>query len=119
MEHFLRIGGAKLGLPQRALTPEAMGRLAAYDWPGNVRELENVVKSVMIMTRTNVIDVSDLPRNVSGGESKDDPGEVFEKAVINHWGPLIQEHCDGDKSGLLHRLEAHLERPAHAAATVS
>ena len=111
VEHFLRVGTAKLGLTLHGLTPEAMARLAAYDWPGNVRELENVVKSMMIMTRTNIIDVGDLPRSIGGLDAVEDPGEIFEKSVVNHWGPLIQESCQGGGSDLLHRLEAHLERP--------
>jgi two-component system nitrogen regulation response regulator GlnG len=111
VEHFLRIGSAKMGLPHRSLTPEAMGRLVAYDWPGNVRELENVVKSMMIMSRTSVIDLADLPRTIGGSEAAEDPGDVFEKAVVNHWGPIIQEHCEDGGGDLLRRLEAHMERP--------
>ncbi len=110
-EHFLRRAAVSMGLPLRGMTPEAMARLSGYDWPGNVRELENVVKSLMIMTRTSVIDVADLPRNRAGPDAGEDPGDEFEKAVIGHWGPLILEHCEADNTGLLHKLEAHLERP--------
>ncbi len=111
-EHFLRLGAIKLGLPARGITPEAMERLAAHDWPGNVRELENVIKSLMIMARTHVIDVADLPRDIAGSGA--DPAtldEKFEQTVLRHWGGLIREHCAQGKTGLLRRLEAHLERP--------
>ncbi|MCZ6534033.1 MAG: sigma-54 dependent transcriptional regulator [SAR324 cluster bacterium] len=111
VEHFLLTSAAKLGLPQRSLTSEAMARMSAYGWPGNVRELENVIKSLMIMVRTSVINLSDLPRAIAGPEGAEDPGEQFEQLVLQHWDLLIREHCEGGKSGLLPRLEAHLERP--------
>jgi DNA-binding NtrC family response regulator len=46
----------------RAVTPEAMRMLTAYDWPGNVRELRNVIERATILARSDVIDVSHLPR---------------------------------------------------------
>ena len=110
-EHFLRADAAKLGLPRRGLTAEAMARLTAYDWPGNVRELDNVVKSLMIMVRSNVIDVGDLPRAIAGPEGPADPGEAFEQSVLQQWGALIREHCEAGTPGLLDKLGAHLERP--------
>jgi len=111
VEHFLRLGATKLGLPARGITPEALERLVSHDWPGNVRELENVIKSLMIMTRTPVIDVADLPRNIAGGEDGKTLDEKFEQSVLHHWGALIRDYSEEGKSGLLHRLEAHLERP--------
>ena len=36
--------------------------LKGYSWPGNVRELENVIHRMVIMTKSNVIDVPDLPQ---------------------------------------------------------
>lgn len=40
---------------------KALRALSSYDWPGNVRELENLVQRVVVMSDTDVIDVSDLP----------------------------------------------------------
>jgi two-component system nitrogen regulation response regulator GlnG len=111
VEHFLRLGATKLGLPARGITAEAMERLAAHDWPGNVRELENVIKSLMIMTRTHVIDVDDLPRNIAGPDGGKSLDEKFEQAVLHHWGALIRDYSEQGRSGLLQRVEAHLERP--------
>ncbi len=33
-----------------------------YTWPGNVRELENIIHRMVIMTKSDVIDVPDLPQ---------------------------------------------------------
>ncbi len=37
----------------------------AHEWPGNVRELENVIERVVLLSRDEEADVSDLP-NVIG-----------------------------------------------------
>jgi len=110
-DFFLRRYTAKLGLPPRPLTAEAREALAGYDWPGNVRELENVVKSLVIMTRAAAIDVSDLPRAIVGGDTTGDIGERFEQSLLRHWGAAIQEAVESGKTGLLDQLSSHLERP--------
>ncbi len=46
------------------LSPEAAQAMQLYDWPGNVRELENLVERLVILNRTDVIGVDDLPRNL-------------------------------------------------------
>ncbi|MFH2047480.1 MAG: sigma-54 dependent transcriptional regulator [Pseudomonadota bacterium] len=46
---------------KKALSPEAIELLSNYLWPGNVRELKNLVNQLAIMTRENIIDVSDIP----------------------------------------------------------
>jgi transcriptional regulator with PAS, ATPase and Fis domain len=46
------------------LSEAAMVALQLYDWPGNVRELENLVERLVILNRTDVIGVDDLPRNL-------------------------------------------------------
>ena len=42
----------------------ALDRLRNYAWPGNVRELKNVVESLVVMSRREVVDVEDLPSNI-------------------------------------------------------
>jgi two-component system response regulator HydG len=59
--HFLRKFAIDTGKKPTRLSPNALKVLRNYHWPGNVRELENVVKHVVVMTDTEVIDVPDLP----------------------------------------------------------
>lgn len=47
------------------ITPEVRDLLIRYDWPGNVRELENVLERAVVMCRGEVIDVEDLPAQLS------------------------------------------------------
>lgn len=45
----------------RGLTSAALKALVAYDWPGNVRELENVIEQAMVLSESDIIEISDLP----------------------------------------------------------
>ncbi len=112
--HFMRLYGEKLGISLPAITPEAEQSLAGYDWPGNARELENVIKSLMITTRTPLIDLADLPRNIAGdpaggGAANLDDG--FAEAVLQTWLGEIRAYCGEDRTGLLQRAGDALERP--------
>jgi len=60
-DHFLKKYSKKLNKEIAGITPKAKDVLLNYGWPGNVRELENVIERGMVLCRSNVLDVSDLP----------------------------------------------------------
>ena len=60
-DHFLNKYSQKLNKEIAGITPKAKDVLLNYGWPGNVRELENVIERGMVLCRSNVLDVSDLP----------------------------------------------------------
>ncbi len=51
------------------VSSEAMFVLLNYDWPGNVRQLENVIERAFALGVENVIDVSDLPAEISQSQT--------------------------------------------------
>ena len=59
--HFVNKFAKEFDKPAPIFTERALNALRSYDWPGNVRELENLVQRVIVMSDTEVIDVSDLP----------------------------------------------------------
>jgi two-component system response regulator HydG len=63
--HFLRVHAAKNHREIDGFTEAALGRLRAYPWPGNVRELEHAVERAVILTRSKLVDLVDLPPAVS------------------------------------------------------
>jgi two-component system response regulator HydG len=64
-QHFLRVYAAKNNRTLEGFSDEALGCLEAYRWPGNVRELENVVERAVVLARGTVIEVGNLPGNVT------------------------------------------------------
>jgi two-component system response regulator AtoC len=63
-QQFLREFSEQYGKRRRVFTEEALTRLMSYLWPGNVRELRNVVESLVLMTKGELIGVRDLPANI-------------------------------------------------------
>jgi two-component system, NtrC family, nitrogen regulation response regulator NtrX len=49
LDYFMARSAEIAGLPVRAIAPDALAWLQAYDWPGNVRQLRNVVDWLLIM----------------------------------------------------------------------
>lgn len=50
---------------RRRLTRAALDSLTAYPYPGNVRELMNICERLVVMSETELIDLSDLPRQIT------------------------------------------------------
>jgi two-component system, NtrC family, nitrogen regulation response regulator GlnG len=63
--HFLNVTAKELDIEPKRLAPATLDAFRAYGWPGNVRQLENVCRRISIMAPTQVIEVSDLPREFS------------------------------------------------------
>lgn len=64
----------------RGFTEGAIRALQRYAWPGNVRELENAVERAVVLTKSNRIDVDDLPPRVL--ETIDAPVESGQLAPL-------------------------------------
>lgn len=71
-DHFVRAYASKNAKAVRGLTIEAREALQRYPWPGNVRELENVVERAVVLTRSEHIDLNDLPQPVRASEGPSD-----------------------------------------------
>lgn len=64
-EHFLRKFTATMDetnpIKVRGFSKDAIAKLVKLPWPGNVRELENVVERAVVLSRSNIIEESDIP----------------------------------------------------------
>lgn len=76
LEFFLDRASRELGKELRALTPDAMRALDAYDFPGNVRELENIVERAAALSVSAYIGLGDLPREVGGATTAPTPALI-------------------------------------------
>jgi two-component system, NtrC family, response regulator AtoC len=61
---FLRRFARQNGRDLRGFTDAAIGALCGYHWSGNVRELENVVLQAVVLAKSSLIDVNDLPKRI-------------------------------------------------------
>ena len=52
--------------PERALHPEALAALVAYDWPGNVRELENILRAAALLCDDTEIPAATIRQAIDG-----------------------------------------------------
>src|ERR1700741_834943 len=67
--YFLESFRKSMEKPVQGISPEAMGRLEAYDWPGNVRELENTIERAVALESGADISMAVLPDRVAGTPS--------------------------------------------------
>ena len=65
VEHFTRRDNRRFHKCVEGLSPEALAALNAYRWPGNVRELENVIERCVVLAEGPIIQLNDLPLDVS------------------------------------------------------
>ncbi|MEZ0311411.1 MAG: sigma-54-dependent transcriptional regulator [Myxococcota bacterium] len=106
-QHFLTKFATKNKKSLRGFSEAAMKALDAHAWPGNVRELENTIERAVVLAKSEVIGVDDLPENVRSAVStarRDDskgmyvpfgtPLEDIERRLIKE----TLERCGGDKS---------------------
>jgi two-component system response regulator HydG len=63
---FLRRYAKKNDKVVEGVTARAMDAMGNHTWPGNVRELENVIERAVVLSSDTVIDLDDLPRNLTG-----------------------------------------------------
>lgn len=52
------------------ISKEALATLRMYSWPGNVRELRNMIEGIVVITSNKVIEVDDLPSEVSAPSNR-------------------------------------------------
>ncbi|MFQ5916739.1 MAG: sigma-54 interaction domain-containing protein [Candidatus Binatia bacterium] len=68
VSHFIEKRNPRLNKQIAGMSPQAMALLMAYDWPGNVRELENVIQRMMVVSKSEILDVQDIPAEIRGVE---------------------------------------------------
>ena len=113
-DHFLSRFRDKNSKAVSGFTRAALEVLGRHDWPGNVRELENAIERAVVLTKSPVVDVEDLPREIRTGPLGGDAGGGSGRALSFEIGTPLEEielrvinetlkHTRGDK-----RLAAQL-----------
>jgi two-component system response regulator HydG len=66
VDHFIKQFEKRHHKKVRGVTTAVRRKFAAYDWPGNVRQLKNFVESMVVVDIDGMLDVDDLPMEMSG-----------------------------------------------------
>jgi two-component system, NtrC family, response regulator HydG len=61
---FLEESAKKNGREMPMIHSDAMECLTRYSWPGNIRELQNLLERMVVLNRTGVIQLEDLPPEI-------------------------------------------------------
>ena len=83
-------------------------KMKKYPWPGNVRELQNVVQRAILMAKTNVITVEDIPISMDALTNKD-----WVKYL-----PVGKKLWDVEAQFIIETLKRHEGNRTHAAKTL-
>lgn len=63
---FIEEAGRKNAREIPLVQSEVIECLQRYPWPGNIRELQNLMERLVVLNRSGMITVEDLPREVGG-----------------------------------------------------
>jgi PAS domain S-box-containing protein len=105
MEHF-----SKVNKTEKRLTTAALDALAGYSFPGNVRELMNICERLVVMSETEVIDVSELPSQVVGRVKSGVPEELDWPEIVT-----LQQALESVERSLLNRARERYRSQANIA----
>ncbi|MEK7750242.1 MAG: sigma-54 dependent transcriptional regulator [Planctomycetota bacterium] len=61
VEYFLEKLLEKFKKGKRVFSEEAMYAFMNYDWPGNIRELQNMIERAVALSKSEIINVDELP----------------------------------------------------------
>src|SRR3954453_15549031 len=74
-ERFIAQHAARLGIPRKSLSPEALAVLREWRWPGNVRELENALERALVLSEGEEIEPAALPEEMRAAGKPAGPPE--------------------------------------------
>ena len=95
IRHYMDYFSARSKVSRR-LSAAALDALVQYSFPGNVRELMNLCERLVVMSDTEVIDVSDLPQGVVADQ------DAFPELVTNQMSGALP------MAAILERVEKHV-----------
>ena len=70
LAHFLKEFCNESNKPIKSFSKEALRLLTKYSWTGNIRELKNVVENLVVFSKNDIIEISELPEHIIQGNKK-------------------------------------------------
>ena len=117
LNHFIQLSAAEIGEPSKTLSKEVTEYLSQLDWSGNVRQLENTCRWFSVMGTGNVIQMSDLPDELSQLTTGNNDSlitadtlqtdEIIWTQLLQQW---TQQQLDSGVEDLLSQAQPMFER---------
>ena len=105
VNHFIEKYARICGKHIEGISKAAMRYLCDYGWSGNVRELESTIERAIVMSRDNIIDVDDLPANLTGKQKE--PHDLSMKGIEKQHIEYVLSLQDGNISKAAKVLGIH------------
>jgi DNA-binding NtrC family response regulator len=81
VDYFLSQAAVELGKPQKKISDSALNILKAFNWPGNIRQLRNCIRTMAVMSDSEILDVKDIPAEIN--RTRQLAGQVTGKVSLN------------------------------------
>ena len=102
VEHYLKQVCEQAGKGPKRFSEDAMELMQRYRWPGNVRELVNVVERAVVLSKGEVIHVSNLPEILH----KNDQPQV-KAGILTSGAGLKSALAEPERQLIIDALEAN------------
>jgi two-component system response regulator AtoC len=79
IEHCIARLNRELGKDVKAFSDDVLELFSKYDWPGNVRELENVIERAMVLGKSDVLGIDNVPTQITRLRGQETPEESIFK----------------------------------------
>ncbi len=89
IDYFLKQFSRQHGKHIRGVSPPARRKLLAFPWPGNVRQLRNVVESMVVVDYDGLLDLDDLPEELS--DPADPPDSASDASLAGLVGRPLED----------------------------
>lgn len=112
-DFFIEKFNNSTGRNVKGVSREALKMLMEYPWPGNIRQLQNAIEHAFVLVRGNVLEKSDLPREVltyeheDPGKEEENPGQALSAKV--YYAELFKKKKNGRLNISREQLEGVLE----------
>ncbi len=90
-DYFIKEAAAETGSKVTSITQAAVNILTTFNWPGNIRQLRNCIRTMVVLSDHEELDVADIPpeihqlRQLTDGRPKQDLtlSELEKQAIID------------------------------------
>jgi two-component system response regulator HydG len=91
VDHFIKQFEKRHHKKVRGVSTAVRRNFAAYDWPGNVRQLKNFVESMVVVDIDGMLDVDDLPMEMSGETAPPETAAAAPSSLASLVGRPLEE----------------------------